>query len=233
MIYDIDVLAFDADDTLWVNQTYFDQAELEFQRLLSEYADEEAVGQMLYEHQMALLELYGYGVKPLVLGMIETATAIIPKAVPKHILQRVLAIGKELLEMPIELLPYIEETLSSVSGKYKLIMATKGDLVDQVRKLRSSGLAEYFHHVEVMSNKKAENYHNLLRRLEVEPMRFCMVGNSYLSDILPVIEIGAKAVYIPFHTTWRHEMHDGDAVLIDGNSAFQIDDIRKLDELLF
>ncbi|WP_036601848.1 HAD family hydrolase [Olivibacter sitiensis] len=233
MLYDIDVLAFDADDTLWANQPYFDQAELEFQALLSDYADKETLERSLYAKQMKLLELYGYGVKPLTLGMIETAAEVIPSAVPGSILNRILDIGKELLEMPIEILPHIEETLSLIAGKYKLIMATKGDLVDQVRKLRRSGLKDYFHHVEVMSDKKPENYRNLLRRLEINAERFCMVGNSYPSDILPVVQIGGKAVYVPFHTTWKHEVYTGDAMLIDGRRVFQIDDIRKLNELLF
>lgn len=228
---DIEVLAFDADDTLWVNQPYFDQAVVDFQQLLAGYSDRVLIDQLLYNKQIELLELYGYGIKPLVLSMIEVANELIPKGMPKALTTNILEIGKDMLQMPIELIPHIQEALEQTAERYKLIMATKGDLVDQVRKLRCSGLADYFHHVEVMSNKKTENYRNLLRRLEVSPSNFCMVGNSYVSDVMPVLEIGAKAVYIPYHTTWKHEVYDG-TLLIDGKNAFQISDMRQLGELL-
>ena len=137
--------------------------------------------------------------------MIEAAMNISNKTIPIEIIEKIIQYGKELLQKPIELLDGVEETLKALHGKYKLIVATKGDLKDQQRKLHDSGLGPYFHHIEVMADKQELNYQKLLKRLEINADEFFMIGNSLKSDVLPVLAIGGHAVHIPFHTTWEHE----------------------------
>lgn len=201
----IKVIAFDADDTLWVNETYFRDAEHQFAQLLSSFETENKIDQELFKTEIRNLELYGYGVKGFVLSMVECALELSNQSVKPAIIEAILAIGKEMLSKPIDLLEGVEEVLSKLHGKYKLIVATKGDLLDQERKLEKSGLLQYFHHIEVMSEKKERDYHKLLRHLDIEPEELLMVGNSLKSDVLPLVSIGAQAVHVPFHTTWVHE----------------------------
>jgi len=205
MFSTIKVIAFDADDTLWVNEPYFRTAEKVFCELLKEYVPEEECNQLLYKFEMQNLPLYGYGIKPFVLSLIEAAITISKKQIPLEIVSEIIAIGKEMLQMPVELIDGIEATLAHLSKKYLLVMATKGDLLDQERKLIKSGLEKYFHHIEVMSDKQPENYQKLITHLDITPSQFLMVGNSLKSDVLPVLEIGSYAIHIPFHTTWEHE----------------------------
>jgi putative hydrolase of the HAD superfamily len=120
--------------------------------------------------------------------------------------KRIIQIGKELLDRPIEILPHVEHVLEALSSKYRLVVATKGDLLDQERKLKKSGLAKYFHHIEIMSDKKPADYQKLIQHLDVAPEQFLMIGNSLKSDILPVLDLGGHGVHVPFHTTWAHEM---------------------------
>ena len=202
----IKIIAFDADDTLWVNETYYREAEHKFVRLLSAYETENKVDQELFLMEMKNLHLYGYGIKSFVLSMIESALELSNYNIKPKVIKQIINIGKEMLEMPIELLDGVEETLKTLKPTYKLILATKGDLLDQERKLEKSGLAKYFHHIEILSDKKVENYQKLLAQLECKPAEFLMVGNSLKSDVLPLLEIGAKAIHIPFHTTWAHEI---------------------------
>lgn len=202
----IKVIAFDADDTLWVNETYFREVEDEFARLLSDYETENKIGQELFKVEMDNLHLYGYGVKSFVLSMIESALEISNHTIDHKVLQRILELGKEMLEKPIELLEGVEETLKTLQNDYKLILATKGDLLDQERKLAKSGLGHYFNQIEIVSDKQTDNYLGVIHQLEIEPSEFLMVGNSLKSDVLPLLEIGAKAIHIPFHTTWAHEI---------------------------
>jgi putative hydrolase of the HAD superfamily len=201
----IKVIAFDADDTLWVNEPYFREAEHEVARLLSSYETENKINQELYKVEIANLEHYGYGVKAFILSMVELAVEISNQKVPAKVIDEILGIGKNMLQKPIELLDGVEEVLKELQGKYKLIVATKGDLLDQERKLERSGLLNYFHHVEVMSDKKAKDYVKIVKHLDINAEELLMVGNSLKSDVLPLIEIGAKAIHIPFHTTWLHE----------------------------
>jgi putative hydrolase of the HAD superfamily len=209
---DIEVIAFDADDTLWVNETYFREAEVKFAKLLAQYETENKVDQELFKKEMENLELYGYGVKGFVLSMVESALEISNYKVEPKIIEQIISIGKDMIQKPIELLDDVKHTLTVLSSKYKLILATKGDLLDQERKLEKSGLLKYFHHIEVLSEKKPENYKRLLAHLDVVPPKLLMVGNSLKSDILPIVEIGAQAIHIPFHTTWGHEVvkHNGE-----------------------
>lgn len=205
MFSNIKVIAFDADDTLWVNEPYFRNAEKEFCELLKDYTSEEECNQLLYKFEMQNLPLYGYGIKPFALSLIETAISISNKQIPIETVSKIIEIGKGILNMPIELIDGIEATLEQLSKKYRLVMATKGDLLDQERKLIKSGLEKYFHHIEVMSDKQPKNYQKLITHLDIAPAHFLMVGNSLKSDILPVLEIGSYAIHIPFHITWEHE----------------------------
>lgn len=205
MYKNIKVIAFDADDTLWVNETYFREAELEFAKLLAKYETANTIDQELFKTEIRNLEFYGFGVKGFVLSMIECALELSNYTINPKALQAILDIGKEMLNKPIELLPEIEEVLKTLQPKYKLILATKGDLLDQERKLEKSNLAHYFHHIEVMTDKKAKDYHKLIKHLDIHPSHFMMIGNSLKSDVLPVLEIGAAAIHVPFHTTWIHE----------------------------
>ena len=201
----IKVIGFDADDTLWVNETYYREAELEFSRLLAKYETANKIDQELFKIEMQNLELYGYGIKSFVLSMIESAMDISNHSVSLKAIEGIIKIGKDMLNKPVELLDGVEEVLKELSKKYRLILATKGDLLDQERKLHKSGLTDYFHHIEVLSDKKEANYTKLLSHLDINPSEFLMVGNSLKSDILPLVEINAHAIHVPFHTTWVHE----------------------------
>jgi putative hydrolase of the HAD superfamily len=201
----IKVIAFDADDTLWGNETYFREAERAFAKLISPYETQNKIDQELFKTEIRNLEFYGYGIKGFVLSMIESALELSNHQISQKKIESILNIGKEMLEKPIELLDGIEDVLKKLQGNYKLIVATKGDLLDQERKLKKSGLLQYFHHVEVMSDKKPKDYTKLIKQLEIAPYELLMIGNSLKSDVLPLIEIGAKAIHVPFHTTWAHE----------------------------
>jgi len=200
------VIGFDADDTLWVNETFFRETEDKFCELLSDFSAPEVTIKELFATEMANLEDYGYGTKGFVLSMIETALKITKNKIPQSILERIIQLGKTQINQPVELLDGIIETLEHLTQKgYKLIVATKGDLLDQERKLKKSNLEKYFHHVEVMSNKNSADYQKLLLHLEIAPEEFLMIGNSYKSDIEPVLELGGFGIHIPFRITWQHE----------------------------
>lgn len=199
------VIAFDADDTLFINEPYFQETEQKFCALMSDYLSQQGLSQELFRVEIQNLDLYGYGIKGYILSMIEAAMNISNNTISIEIIEKILEYGKELLQKPIELLDGVEETLAQLQGKYKLIVATKGDLKDQQSKLHRSGLGHYFHHIEVMADKQEVNYEKLLKRLEIHADEFFMIGNSLKSDVLPVLAIGGHAVHIPFHTTWEHE----------------------------
>ncbi|GGZ70573.1 HAD family hydrolase [Algibacter mikhailovii] len=201
----IKVIGFDADDTLWVNETYFREAEKEFAKLLSKYETPNKIDQELFKKEIGNLPLYGYGVKAFVLSMVESALELSNHGVSTKTIEAILNIGKDMLNKPVDLLEGVEMVLKTLSKKYRLILATKGDLLDQERKLEKSGLNDYFHHIEVLSDKKEANYSKLLKHLEIKPSEFLMVGNSLKSDVLPLVNIGAHAIHVPFHTTWAHE----------------------------
>lgn len=205
MYKNIKVIAFDADDTLWVNETYFREAEHQFAKLLSGYETENKIDQELFKTEIKNLPIYGYGIKGFMLSMVECALELSNHSINPKLLNDILNIGKEMLEKPIDLLDGVEDALKSLHGNYKLIVATKGDLLDQERKLEKSGLMHYFHHIEVMSDKKEKEYKKLIAHLDIESNELLMIGNSLKSDILPLINIGAAAIHIPFHTTWAHE----------------------------
>lgn len=222
---DLKIIGFDADDTLWVNETYFLETEKQFCTLLEPYADTTTITAALFRTEIQNMPLYGYGVKAYMLSVIETALKISNGKIPPHILQQIIDLGKEQLRKPITLLNGVEETLSALYGKYKLIVVTKGDLLDQEQKLIRSGLEHYFHHVEVMSDKTDKEYRKLLHHLDIRPEQFLMVGNSVKSDILPPLALGCRAIHIPFKTTWAHEQ-------VTEPVTFTFHEVKNIQEIL-
>jgi putative hydrolase of the HAD superfamily len=202
------IIAFDADDTLWHNEPYFDEAQDKFCELFSGYASKQELLRLILNHQITNLPLYGFGIKAFTLSMIESALELTNHTISGQNIEKVLQIGKELLQKPVVLLPDVIEVLEQLRGNYKLIVATKGDLKDQHRKLHDSGIGAYFHHIEVMSDKTELDYKKMLGRLDCNAAHFLMIGNSLKSDVLPVLNIGGHAIHIPYHTTWEYEQID-------------------------
>ena len=226
----IKVIGFDADDTLWVNETYFREAETAFAKILSKYETTNKIDQELFRMEIDNLPLYGYGVKAFTLSMVESALELSNYNISSKNIEAILNIGKDMLNKPVELLDGVEDVLKALSKKYKLILATKGDLLDQERKLENSGLTDYFHHIEVLSDKKDANYSKLLNHLDINPSEFLMIGNSLKSDVLPLVNINAHAIHVPFHTTWAHEeVTDEEA---NGKNYKTISSLKKLLKLL-
>lgn len=220
----IQVIAFDADDTLWVNEPYFREAEDRFCELLEDYLPHHAVSKELFKTEMDNLELYGYGVKSFILSMIETIGRITDYRADMKLINRAIALGRELLNRPIEIFDGVEEILVQLNGEYRVVMATKGDLLDQERKLVKSGLEKHFHHIEIMSDKKVSDYRKLLKHLDCAPENFLMIGNSIRSDVMPVLELGGYAVHVPYHTTWAYEKVD---IPIEDPRFFEAENIAE------
>ena len=205
---DVKVIIFDADDTLWDNQSYFDRAEDVFTQELKEYGTAEELSEALFKTESANMPILGYGAKAVCISMMETALKVSDNEVPGENLSRILSSAKSLLSLPATPLPGVEDTLKALkrSGRYRLVVLTKGDMLDQENKLRRSGLSEYFDRTEVVSNKGKKEYLDLCQSENITPSEMVMVGNSFKSDIQPVIEIGGYGIYIPFRTMWRHEV---------------------------
>lgn len=201
----IKFVAFDADDTLWVNENYFREAEHAFCHLMMDWLPHEKTADELFKTEMQNLELFGYGAKGFALSLIETAVRISDGKITGRQVQQIIDIVKRLLARPVELLPDVPEVLRTLKEKYTLVLATKGDLLDQQRKIAKSGLAGYFAHTEIMSDKRPQDYVRLLQRLGAGAQEFVMVGNSLKSDVLAPLEAGAYAVYVPYPIIWKHE----------------------------
>lgn len=201
----IRVIAFDADDTLWANESHFQEVEGEYCRLLADCLPAKDISEALFATEMRNIGIYGYGIKSFTLSMIETALQVSRNKIDPQRIEQIIGYGKRLLSMEVDILPDVKSVLNSLHGKYKLVVATKGDILDQETKLKRSGLQKYFDHVEIMSNKRDEDYRKLLGLLQCAPEEFLMIGNSLKSDILPVLNIGSMAAYIPYHLTWAHE----------------------------
>jgi putative hydrolase of the HAD superfamily len=200
------VIAFDADDTLWVNEPFFREAEAHFCELMADFLPFHDAERELLTIEIRNIALYGYGIKGFTLSMVETALHITGGQIDSASIGRLIDLGKSMMARPVELLPGVEEVLAALKGRYRLVVATKGDLVDQERKLRKSGIEHYFHHIEVMSEKAVPDYRKLIRHLDIEPAEMMMIGNSLKSDVVPVLTLGGHAVHVPFHTTWIHEV---------------------------
>lgn len=202
------VIAFDADDTLWHNETIFERTHERYREMLSRYHDAATVDRTLFAAEMRNLELYGYGVKGFTLSAIETAIDLTAGKIPPSEIRRLLELGRDMLAHPVELLDGVAETLAALSPAHALLLITKGDLRDQERKVAKSGLADHFRHIEIVSEKNEPAYAAILRRHAIAPARFLMVGNSLKSDILPVLALGGAGLHIPYHLTWAHERID-------------------------
>lgn len=225
----IKVIAFDADDTLWVNEPFFREAEEEFARLMEAFMPRHSVIKEVYQTEIDNLGRYGYGIKGFILSMIQTALRISDHKIPVTFIDKILEIGYDMMEKPVEILPGVEEVLAELQDDYRLVMATKGDLVDQEKKLKKSGLDHYFHHIEIMSEKKEADFAKLIRHLDVAPEEFLMMGNSLKSDVLPVLELGGHAIHIPFHITWEHERIEHE---VEHDNFYQAEHITQVLEMI-
>lgn len=201
----ITTIAFDADDTLWHNETIFRLTEERFAALLSAEMESEVLMERLIDTERKNLKFYGYGIKGFTLSMIETAIEVTDGRASSKLIAEILAAGREMLTHPVETLPGVRETIESLSERFRVMVITKGDLFDQERKVAESGLAELFQVVEIVSEKTTETYRSLFERHGTGPQQALMVGNSLKSDILPALEAGAWAVHIPYHITWALE----------------------------
>ena len=201
----IKVIAFDADDTLWENENYFQEIEKKFCELMEVYLPQHSVARELLGTEIKNISLYGYGIKAFILSMIETAITISNKTINVSVIEKIIAYGQDLLQKPIQKIDGVDQVLETLKGRYRLVVATKGDLLDQERKLKKSGLEHYFHHTEIMSEKGEGDFKKLIKHLDIQPDQFLMIGNSLKSDILPVLNIGGHAFHIPYHVTWGHE----------------------------
>ena len=226
-----EVIGFDADDTLWQNELLYVDAQDKFKQLLSDYVAAETVEQQLFETEMRNLPSYGYGIKSFTLSMIETAVDLTGGRIAGADVLSIIGLAREMLTAPVRLLNHTEETLRELAMSHALMMITKGDLLDQESKLARSGIGDCFRHVEVVSTKTPEAYAALLAKYGVAPQQFLMVGNSLKSDILPVLALGGKAVYIPYHTTWAHETVDAPPGGQDGGPSVQSSGWYELEHL--
>ena len=228
MINKIKVIGFDADDTLWVNEPHFRDAEYKLADLLKPFAPDTDIIDELFRTEMKNLELYGYGAKAFTLSLIETAVRLSGDQVPASIIYEIIEMGRALMSISIELIDSVDMVLPKLQQQYKLIVATKGDLLDQERKLIKSGLLPFFDHIEIMSDKKESDFKKLIDHLGILPEEFMMVGNSLKSDILPVLNMGGVGVHVPFHTTWQHETLEK----APENHYFEIEYISQLLDIL-
>lgn len=226
-----ELIAFDADDTLWHNELLYEQTQAKLVELLADYAESQTVVQRLFETEMRNLELYGYGIKSFTLSMIETAIELSAGQISGLRIRHIIDLARNMLTADISLLEQAPQTIKKLAGLYRLMVITKGDLLDQQSKLARSGLADYFEAVEIVSEKNEETYVALLQQLGVSPAHFLMVGNSLRSDILPVVAIGGQAVYIPYHLTWQHEIVHGSDDM-HRNGYYELEHLGQLPELL-
>jgi putative hydrolase of the HAD superfamily len=211
---------FDADDTLWENEQFFRDAEAQFAQLLADYTSPEGVQQMLWLKQEENIPLFGYGSKTYMIGMTDAAMELCGGQLPEHIYYGVKKIITDLAFHEFQIIEGVEETLKTLQDRYTLIVATKGDLTEQLYKYRKSGLEKYFHHCEVMENKNEQNYLELAAKNNIAPEQILMVGNSVKSDIAPVINVGGVAFHTPHEVVWVHEMMEmpqSDRIIEVGN----------------
>jgi putative hydrolase of the HAD superfamily len=223
---EVTVVGFDGDDTLWHSEDAFARAQERLVDLLGVHASDADVLARLQAIERRNLELFGYGIKGFTLSMIETAIQVSDGTVPVAHIERILETGREMLARPVELLAGVAETVPLVAASYRIVLVTKGDLLNQESKIARSGLAELFESISILSEKSTASYSGILRRLDVAPEQFVMVGNSELSDAQPVVEIGARAVLVPYGITSLHELgHSAD------RSSPRLRILQRIDEL--
>lgn len=199
------LIAFDADDTLWENETLYHAAQDDFVSLLSKYHNEKWIRERLFDVEMRNMAHFGYGIKAFVLSMIETGVELTEGRITGADIKKLIDIAKGMIDADIRLLDGVRETVLNLSERYPLAIITKGDLLDQQRKVERSGIGDLFRHIEVVADKNRKTYEDLFTKFNVPPADMLMIGNSMRSDILPVLELGGHAVYIPHELTWGHE----------------------------
>lgn len=230
MKWPITTIGFDADDTLWHNENLFEDHHRKYCQLLSEYHDAQTVEKVLYETEMNNLELFGYGIKGFTLSCIETAIQLTNGEIKAEEIRRIIEHCRHMLSHPVELFDEVENVLEKLSTKFRLILVTKGDLRDQERKIAKSGLAAYFDHTEVVSDKNVESYARVLQRSRVPVEQFVMIGNSLKSDILPVLDLGGHGIHIPYRITWEHERVESPPT--EHDNFYQLESIGQLPDLI-
>ncbi len=207
----LDIIAFDADDTLWQNERIYNATQEQYARLLARYTGADGIDAALYQTEKSNIPYFGYGIKSFTLSMIETAIRLSEGRVTAGEIAQIVGFAKTMIDTPVELLDHVTETVARLSQSHRLMLITKGDLLDQERKLERSGLAKHFTVVEIVSEKTEDTYRHILAKYNIAPPHFLMAGNSLPSDVLPVAAIGGHAVYIPHDITWVHETVAGDA----------------------
>lgn len=225
----ITAIGFDADDTLWQNETFFRMTEQRFTELLADHGEHQVISAKLLEAERRNLKFYGYGVKGFTLSMIETALELTEGQINPSVIAEILSFGRQMLQNPVETLPHVHETLQALAGKYRILLITKGDLFDQERKLAQSGLGEYFDAVEIVSEKTPQTYGRIFARHTDGPEYSLMVGNSLKSDVVPVITAGGWGVHVPHELTWILEHEEAP---VDNPRFRQIADLSGLLPLL-
>ena len=203
----IKLVGFDGDDTLWRSEDYYRGAQVDFEQIVGQYVDlaDARAHERLYAVEKRNLALFGYGVKGMVLSMIEAAVDITAQAIQARDVHRIVELGKSLLRHPVELLPGIREAVEAVAADFDVVLITKGDLFHQEAKVRQCGFADLFRRIEIVSEKDTATYARLLEEFQLPAERFVMVGNSLRSDIAPVLDLGGWGIHVPYHTTWGHE----------------------------
>jgi putative hydrolase of the HAD superfamily len=201
----VTLIGLDADDTLWQNEMFFRQTEDRLLDLLADFGDRTMLAARLLTVEKRNVAVYGFGIKGFTLSMVETALEVSDGRVPATLIGEIVAMGREMLSHPVELLPDVRQTLETLAHRHPLVLITKGDLFDQERKLAQSGLIELFKAVEIVSDKSAATYARIFSAMGDGPSRGLMVGNSLRSDILPALEAGAFAVHVPHALTWAYE----------------------------
>ena len=225
----IDTVAFDADDTLWHNEHLFQDTQKKLEGIVQRYRPGENIHEALFAVEMQNLALFGYGIKGFTLSMVEAAIQLTGGRIAAEEIHEIVQLGKTMIEAPVDLLDGVEETLAAVTGRYRVILITKGDIVDQSSKIERSGLAGHFEQVEIVPRKNAGVYRAIFERHGIEPARAVMVGNSMPSDVLPMLELGGHAVHVPYELIWAHEAHDEDPV---SERFHRLQRLNELPELL-
>lgn len=224
----ISTIAFDADDTLWRNEEIFMKAQETFINMLTPYHDKEYISSHLGDIQIRNLSVFGYGIKGFTLSMIETAISLSEGRISGREIHDIITLAKEMVAAPIHLLPDVVDTIQALKGKYQLMVITKGDLLDQESKLARSGIADLFDYIEIVSDKNPQSYLSILNQYQIQKDSFLMLGNSMKSDVLPLLDIGVKAIHVPYHSTWAHE-----EVAAEDLAAYgKIDTFKGIAELL-
>jgi putative hydrolase of the HAD superfamily len=225
-----DLIAFDADDTLWHSERLYAETQKQYTQILASYHNSDWINDRLYQTEIRNIKHFGYGIKAFALSLIETAIELTEGRISSKEIQEIIDLAKNMLNSDVELLPYVGKIIPQLSNQYTMMIITKGDLLDQETKIKKSGLAEYFQYIEIVSQKTLESYEKLLKKYSVEPNHFMMIGNSLPSDILPVLKLGGSAVHIPYEITWLHETAEQPPH--DQTGYYELKDLGQLPLLL-